>query len=61
MKESDIVFESNNYWVLNVNKKGFEVYKKTITHSVRCAVIGYDGADGLEKAKQEIQRREKND
>jgi hypothetical protein len=61
MKESDIVFESNDYWVLNVNKKGFEVYKKTITHSIKVASIGYTGQHGLEKAKQEIQRREKND
>lgn len=60
-KEKDIAFETSNYWILDKGGKGFEVYKKTITHSVRCAVIGYDGADGLEKTKQEIQRREKND
>lgn len=58
-KEKDIAFETSNYWVLNIKEKGFEVYKKTITHSVRVASIGYTGQYGLEKAKEEITRREK--
>ena len=59
IKESDIVFESGRHWVLNLGSKGFEVYRNTITHSERCAVIGYTGEKGLERAKQEVERREK--
>lgn len=58
-KEEDIAFDTPNYWILNVKEKGFEVYKKTITHSVRVSSIGYTGQHGLEKAKEEITRREK--
>ena len=58
IKESDIVFESGKHWVLNLGPKGFEVYRNTITHSERCAVIGYTGQKGLERAIQEVNRRE---
>jgi len=58
IKESQIVYETNKHWVLNCGDKGFEVYRKTITHSERCATIGFTGDKGLERAKAEIERRE---
>jgi hypothetical protein len=57
--EKDIIFETNDHWIFDAKDKGFEVYKKTITHSIRVAVIGYKGQLGIDKAKQEITRREK--
>ena len=56
-KESDITYEKGPYWVLNTGLKGFEVYKTGITHSTRCAVIGYKGQNGLDRAILEIERR----
>ena len=53
----DIVFETDRYWVKRV-PKGFEVYKTGLTHSTRVAVIGYTGDKGLQRAKDEIARRE---
>ena len=58
IKESQIVYETPKHWVLDCGSKGFEVYRKTITHSERCAIIGFTGDKGLERAKQEIIRRE---
>lgn len=56
MNLKDIVFESGKYLVLKT-KHGFEVYKHGITHSTRCAIIGYKGHIGLDKAIREIQKR----
>ncbi len=56
MREQDIVHEEGDFWVLKT-PKGYEVYRIRATHSVRCAVIGYTGEIGLEKAKAEISRR----
>lgn len=53
----DIVFETDRHWVKRV-PKGFEVYKTGLTHSTRVARIGYTGEPGLQRAKQEIARRE---
>jgi len=57
-KVSDIAFESGEYWVLDKGAKGFEVYKIGVTHSTRCAIIGYAGQAGLDRAKREIERRQ---
>lgn len=57
LKLSDIAFEKGDYWVLKLPKGTFEVYKVGITHSTRCAQIGYPGEVGLQKAKAEIDRR----
>lgn len=57
MKESDILHERGRYWVCRAVKKGFEVYRVGITHSTRCAIIGYDGPRGLAMAKAECDRR----
>ena len=56
-KEQDIVYEKGPYWVLDVGREGYEIYRVGITHSTRCAIIGYQGEFGIEKAKAEIERR----
>lgn len=57
-QEKDIVYERGDYWVLMVpSKKHFEVYKTGITHSTRCAVIGYHGPKGLALAIKECNKR----
>lgn len=45
----DILHESGEYWVTTA-QHGFEVYKTGVTHSTRCALIAYLGADGLKRA-----------
>ncbi len=55
--EKQIAFEKLDYWVLDLGRKGFEVYRNGITHSTRCAIIGYTGPKGLDRAKAEIERR----
>jgi len=58
MKESDILFEKGDYFVLASKAfNGYEVYKNGATHATRCASIGYAGKIGLDKAIQEIERR----
>ena len=62
--EKDIAYENKNYFVLRKKHKKsgnqfYEVYKIGVTHSTRCAIIGYSGEKGLTKAIQEIKRREK--
>lgn len=55
MKESDILFENDTHWVFDAGKKGFEVYRKTITHSERVASIGR--SLGLDRAISEANKR----
>jgi hypothetical protein len=58
MKESNILFEIGNYWVSKSDKHtGYDVWEAGITHSRRCAIIGYDGEKGLERAKAEAVKR----
>lgn len=56
MRAADIMHETNSHWVRRI-KTGFEVYKKGITHSTRCAQIGYTGTIGLDKAITECNKR----
>lgn len=56
-KIEDVVFETGKHWILR-EKNGFKVFKNDVTHSVLCATIGYTGAEGLKRAKREIERRE---
>jgi len=56
-KLSDIVYETGDYWVMKV-KTGFEVYKVGATHSTRCAIIGWTGKNGLNKAIAEANKRD---
>jgi hypothetical protein len=59
-KEKDIVYETKDFWVLEV-KYGYDVYKKGITHSIRCAQIGWANTDkGLGRAIKECNRRQEN-
>lgn len=58
MKLSDIKYETDGYFVLAVGARGFEVYRKTSTHSERCAQIGFQGQRGLDRAIEECNRRE---
>lgn len=58
-KLSDVLYETKNFFVLRV-PKGYEVYKTGITHSTRCAQIGWpDSETGLNKAIAETDRRQK--
>jgi hypothetical protein len=58
MKESDILFEIGDYWVAKSDThQGYDVFKCGVTHSVRCAQIGYKGEKGLERAKSEAIKR----
>lgn len=59
MKECDILYENGSFWVSRGQQfgKGFEVYEAGITHSVRRAIIGYEGQKGLDRAKAEADRR----
>jgi hypothetical protein len=54
---SEILYENGNYWVRASEKGGYEVYRVNLTHSVRCAIIGYKGDKGLARAKAECDRR----
>jgi hypothetical protein len=57
MKEEDILYENGDYWLCKARREGYEVYKSGITHSVRCAIIGYEGTKGLELGKAECNKR----
>ncbi len=56
LKESDIIYQQGDYWAIKTSK-GFEVYKDNSTHAVRCAIIGFKGDEGLNRVKQEINKR----
>ena len=58
MKEHQIVYEKGTHWAARLPCGQFEVYRNEITHSVRCAIIGFSGDVGLQKAKREVDRRE---
>lgn len=55
-----IVCENGKYYILRV-KTGYEIYKNGPTHATRCAIIGYKGNNGFNKALIEIDRRVKLD
>lgn len=58
MPENRIVYEAGNYWVARAQAgKGFEVFRNSGTHSVKCATIGYEGQAGLARAIAEADRR----
>ena len=51
-----ILYENGAYWVAKA-PIGYEVYETKLTHSVRCASIGWDGDKGLQRAIAEADRR----
>ena len=55
--EKDILFETPRHFVLAASH-GFDVYRIGLTHSTRCAQIGYRDEEGLARAIAEIARRE---
>lgn len=58
-KSDDVVYVKGIYWVLKI-KGGYEVYKEGVTHSVRVGRVGWEGRNGLEKAKYQIEQRLKD-
>ena len=59
-KEEDIKYETDDFWVLAVGTRGFEVYKTGILASHRVASIGHGAGPnlGLERAIAEADRRQ---
>lgn len=57
---SDVKHETHDFWVLDVGKRGFEVYRKGGTASTRVACIGRGEAPnlGLGRAISECARRQ---
>lgn len=55
--EKDIAHENPTHWVLKTPKGHFEVYRKGLTHSTRCAYIGFSGRVGIQRARAEADRR----
>jgi hypothetical protein len=46
-KPADIKYETKDFWVLLVGRKGFEVYRTGAVHSTRVASIGHGETLGL--------------
>ena len=61
MKESDILYEVGEYWVSRAKfaniSKGYVVWKNNLTHSKLVARIGFEGNEGLNRAKAEASKR----
>jgi len=57
-REEDIAYENDTHWVLNVGAKGYEVYRKALTHSIRVSRIGLGETLGLPRAIVEADRRD---
>lgn len=53
-----IVYETRNFWVCDIGKKGFEVYKAEVTVSKKIASIGLGKNLGLQRAIEECDRRQ---
>lgn len=51
MSEEDILYQNGYFWVCKDKRGCYEVYRDTITHAERAAIIGYKGEEGLERAK----------
>lgn len=49
-EEKNILYQTDNYFVIKAQTGGYEVYRNESTHSVRCDQIGYKGQRGLQKA-----------
>lgn len=57
IKESDILFEIDPFYVKKNGTKGFVIINMCGTHGKPCAYIGYTGQKGLIKAIEECHRR----
>lgn len=64
MGEQDILHEAGSFWVCRENygkTEGFAVYRNGLNYATRVAQIGYSGAEGLARAKNEADRRAKEE
>jgi hypothetical protein len=58
IKKPARLFEIGEYWVAKNDKhSGYDVFKCGVTHSVRCAIIGYEGDVGFQLAMAEARKR----
>jgi hypothetical protein len=58
-KESDIKYETKDFWVLDVGKRGFQVMQTGITHSTPVLTVGRNGENyGLPRAVNEANERQ---
>lgn len=60
MSESQITYETRDFWVCAVGARGYEVYKRGACASTRVASIGHGDAPrlGIARAIAECQRRQ---
>lgn len=56
--ESQIAYETPNFWVLDVGWRGYWVYQIGVTHSVRVASVGLGEKLGLPRAIAEADKRQ---
>jgi hypothetical protein len=65
MKQETPLYENGRFWVRRAQfgsgrfkpkSNGYEVYESGITHSVRRAIIGFEGERGLSRAIAEADR-----
>jgi hypothetical protein len=54
--EADIMHENSTHWVLRT-ATGFEVLRKGLTHSTRCAVFGRNLPSALSRAIADADKR----
>jgi len=55
-QEKDVKYETDDFWVFDAGKFGFEVYQKGITHSTRVARIGLGTSLGLPRVIEDTDR-----
>lgn len=58
MNESQITYETRDFWVCAVGTRGYEVYKRGACASTRVASIGHGETLGLKRAIAECERRQ---
>ncbi len=56
-----VMYQNGNHWVARLKDGSHAVYRNEVTASVRCAIIGYKGDEGLMKAIEECNRMERTE
>jgi hypothetical protein len=51
------ILYANGRYTVRKAAKGYEVYRDDVTAAVRCAIIGYEGNEGLARAIAEADKR----
>ena len=59
IRRDPIVYEHGDYYVTRNSKGHFEVWKMGATAATHVSYIGYEGQKGLDRAKAEVERRER--